>query len=348
MSEYQNRPTCRVPEVAARPLPANLNPHRRSFVALLRNVWVNGTHLRYCFLEDPPKQVQQNLDAVRRAFQKWQNLGIGITFEEIDNAGDAEIRIGFRDDGSWSYVGRQALKIDDIHEPTMNFGWALTDDYGFDTALHEIGHALGLEHEHQNPNAGIVWNTEAVLEYFSGPPNNWDRASIDRNILSKLDPAGTQGSKWDRNSIMHYQFQAGLIVKPKGFEDQPLIPASGLSPTDVAEIKRLYPALASDPWPVLHPFTAAPVDIAPGQQLTLTIKPGRTRKYKISTFGELDTVMVLFEMIDGVPRYLRGVDDAGTDENARLTERLVRGREYQLRLRLYYANTRGQGAIMMW
>lgn len=48
----------------------------------------------------------------------------------------------------------------------MNFGWPLDTPYGRDTAMHEIGHALGLEHEHQNPFAGITWDIDAVRRYF--------------------------------------------------------------------------------------------------------------------------------------------------------------------------------------
>jgi len=76
----------------------------------------------------------------------------------------------------------------------MNFGWDLTTPYGRDTALHEIGHTLGFPHEHQNPNAGIVWDEDAVLDYFRGPPNNWNDQQINWNILRKLLPGSVTGS----------------------------------------------------------------------------------------------------------------------------------------------------------
>jgi len=110
-----------------------------------------------------------------------------LAFNEVKTTAEAEIRIGFQLGSSWSYVGRDAIDlVSDFNERTMNFGWDLTTDYERDTALHEIGHALGFPHEHQNPNAGIIWNEKAVYSYFSGPPNFWRRDNIYHNIIRKI------------------------------------------------------------------------------------------------------------------------------------------------------------------
>ena len=101
-----------------------------------------------------------------------------------------------------------------MNQPTTVYGWDLTTPYGRGTALHELGHVLGMEHEHQNPYAGIEWNEDAVYKDLGGPPNNWDRNTTYHNILEKLSTQQVQGSTWDPNSIMEYEFGAGLIIAP--------------------------------------------------------------------------------------------------------------------------------------
>lgn len=109
---------------------------------------------------------------VHKAFQIWKDIGIGLEFKEVSSKTEAEIRIGFLEgDGAWSYIGKDILK-QGINERTMNFGWDITrNPRKIDTAIHEIGHTLGFPHEHQNPNAGIVWDEEKVYASLASPPN---------------------------------------------------------------------------------------------------------------------------------------------------------------------------------
>ncbi|WP_088648696.1 M12 family metallopeptidase [Marinibacterium profundimaris] len=343
---------CNAPPRPPRPVEPGLHPNRMFMVLRLDTKWVNHTVLHYCFLDTPALWRGSNADkdVVRDSFQAWKDLPIGLDFVEVTDPREAEIRIGFQQNaGSWSYLGRVAIDyITDPAERTMNFGWDLTTPYGRDTAMHEIGHALGFSHEHQNPKAGIVWDEEAVYDYFTGPPNNWSREETDTNVLSKLPSSETDGSDWDPNSIMHYHFQAGLILSPEEYRTSPLIPEPGLSATDIATAKALYPAPENPDLPELRPYESHQLRIDPGEQVDFVIRPEFSRDYTIQTFGRMDTVMVLFEDINGEPHYVQGDDDSGFSLNAKITQRLFRGRTYYIRLRLYYAEAQGEGALMMY
>lgn len=309
--------------------------------------WVNGTILHYFFFSDGPNRgTEAEKEVVRSAFAQWKALGIGLDFAEVSAATAAEIRIGFvKGNGSWSYVGRDVLN----HGPqkrTMNFGWDITVPGEIDTALHEIGHSLGLPHEHQNPHAGIVWDEEAVYADLAKPPNSWNRDKTFFNIIRKIDPDTVQGSKWDPDSIMHYPFKAGLIRAPAPY-DQGLNPKPGLSGRDEAWVRAFYPPMSGGLMQ-LEPLKSVTLALLEGEQRDFSIEPPASREYTMQTFGESDTLLVLFEDEGGTPRYLTADDDSGESYNASIKLRLLQGRRYLLRVRLYYQGRTGQTGLMLW
>jgi hypothetical protein len=344
--------SCTLPMVPERTFAPNVSNYREGLIRYIGKKWVNGTKLKYYLFDSGPfKGVPSNEDLVRAGFEAWKDVGIGIEFEEVTNIEDAQVRIGFlRGDGSWSYVGRDVVDIPGRLERTMNFGWDLTQDPrggGLDTPIHEIGHTLGFPHEHQNPFSGIVWDEEAVYREFGGPPNNWPREQTFYNILRKLSGQEVEGSNWDPNSIMHYGFGPGLIVEPAQYRNG-LRPTDGLTDTDKEEARKFYPPLNERQYKRLEPFTLEQLSIGPGEQRNFTIELDRSDEYTIQTFGNSDSVMVLFEEVDGELEFVAGDDDSGTSLNAKITTRLVRNRKYVLRIRLYLNWASGDTAVMLW
>jgi len=313
--------------------------------------WLNGAKIRYWFFATPKKwtAAADQKEVVRKAFTMWKTLGIGLDFVEAGKQSEADVRIAFEpDDGAWSYVGTD-VRTKRKDPRTMNFGWSLTEDAGegLDTALHEIGHTIGLPHEHQNPFAGLVWNEEAVYAALAKPPNRWSRTTTFHNIIEKIPPDEVQGSAWDPDSIMHYPFEAGLIDKPVQYRHG-LTPAGRLSTRDREWVLKFYPALNPATFPALVPLQSMPVMLDPGQQANLVFKPTQTRTYEFRTFGSSDTLMALFETQAGGTAPIAQDDDSGEDRNAYFKVALAAGREYLLRVRLYYATEQGQTAVMVW
>lgn len=175
-----------------------LSAHKAAM--LLGAKWPVGSLITVRFLEGDAGLCQR----VRAVAEEWTDLA-NLTFD-FRTSGPTDIRIAFMAGrGSWSYLGTMCQSIREP-EPTMNFGWLTptsSEDELRRVVLHEFGHALGLIHEHQNPKGGgIVWNRDAVIADLSGPPNNWNEATIEENMFKKYE--GVVGTNVDSRSIMMY------------------------------------------------------------------------------------------------------------------------------------------------
>lgn len=207
----------------------NLTRGAHRSLYLRDRLWESGKVLGIAFLDGTVEQ-HALVQCVAKKWLKYCNL----QFAWNVSAPEAEIRISFdSENGSWSYVGTDALHVKDKTKATMNFGWL---DKG--TVLHEFGHMLGLAHEHQNPRGGLTWNREVVLKDLSGPPNNWDVEKIEQNVLNhySADNENVVASEFDPDGIMLYFF-------PAEWNEQGIQTKSNkkLSATDKSTISEMYP-----------------------------------------------------------------------------------------------------------
>lgn len=196
------------------------------------NKWNRGQTIRVRFLDGVP-QVQ---DKVKKYAKQWENYA-NIKFSFGDDP-DAEIRISFKEPGSFSYIGTSCLNIRK-DQPTMNYGWLNinTPDIEFSgCVLHEFGHALGCMHEHQNPTENIPWDKEAVYKYYMGPPNNWTKEMVDSNIFSRYSKDTTNFSNFDKESIMLFPIPNQFTIG-----DFEIVGNKVLSEKDKEFIQQMYP-----------------------------------------------------------------------------------------------------------
>lgn len=185
----------------------------RRGVASRSKLWRPGQTLRISFANG--SELLQ--ERVRNAADGWKQCGANIDWEWSDLP-KTEVRIGFLRNGqSWSFVGTDALTTDGI---TMNLGWLYerTEEQELQrVVLHEFGHALGLLHEHQHPEAPFEWNVPLIYDYYQ-KTQGWDKETVDWNLFEKHDTNEALTTKFCRRSVMEYSFPADFTINGEKVE----------------------------------------------------------------------------------------------------------------------------------
>lgn len=285
-------------------------------------LWMNGTTLRVRFMGGTAAE-----QATAREQAAWWTQHANLHFD-FNNAPDAEIRISFdQNDGAWSYVGTDNRGIPK-NQPTMNLGFL---DGG--TAGHEFGHAIGLAHEHQNPAGGMRWNEAKVIQDLSGPPNNWDEATIRHNVLHKYTVDQIKGTQFDPHSIMLYFFPASWTTNGVGTKANEVL--SSLDKAFIASAEaypKTAPTVADAKELKVNAKTRTSASIGKaGEEDLFKFNIATAGRYIIDTRGPTDVVMKLYGP-NSQTALIAEDDDSGLDTNASIAADLMPG--------IYYAQVR--------
>ncbi|TKR63036.1 hypothetical protein L596_026919 [Steinernema carpocapsae] len=143
---------------------------------------------------------------IKRAIQFWEDHTC-VKFQEIDNGGRGlQITYAGPHGPCNSYIG----KTDHMPQQVLNLGYHCLQ---FGTIIHELGHALGMFHEHTRADrAQYVTIREDNLA--PGIKHNFDIHRVVEN--------DNQGVEYDYGSIMHYsqsKLPCLLSLKPTNFSD---------------------------------------------------------------------------------------------------------------------------------
>jgi hypothetical protein len=288
----------------------------QSLALITRKLWKPGMTLRVRFLDGDP-MIQQRLQPYAHVWSKYANLKFAF-----GNDPDAEIRISFKQRGSWSYLGTDALGIPK-NQATMNFGWLAreTSDQEYSRVVtHEFGHAIGCIHEHQNPASSIPWDKPVVYRYYAGPPNNWTKEQTDVNLFQTYNRTQTQFSEFDPHSIMLYPIPNEFTIGDfeVGWNTE-------LSAMDKEFIGTIYPFADKPEHRLVIDGGALNESVgAPGELDKFTFAVAKRGRYRIETLGRLDLVMGLYGP-DDEKKLVRSDDDSGVGLNPRIISTLKPG-----------------------
>jgi len=213
------------------PPPETLGDNLVSGVGEKNSLWNVGQTLRVEFL-DGSTLLRQKVIQYATIWEQYAN----IKFDFVQS-GSSDIRISFAIKGIFqSQVGTDA-KGTPSNRPTMYLGFSenAPESEFSRLILHEFGHAIGLQHEHQHPENNIQWNKPVVYQWFLDRLG-WSREVVDFNLFQAKPKNTVYYCAYNPSSIMHY-----FILQEFTLNNFEVGDNTTLSTEDKNFIQKLYP-----------------------------------------------------------------------------------------------------------
>lgn len=205
--------------------------------------WPTGSTLAVGFL-DGSREARK---AVADLAKQWtEHANLEFVFHLGLPPANLDILITFDDPACTSALGTSSRFRSEKGEASMTLCGIdqRIGERGFHRiVLHEFGHAIGLEHEHQNPKAKHSWNREAVYRYYE-TRNGWDRKFVDQWVFRQIEQNTAAVSDYDPDSVMHYFFPPEFTTNGVAFGGN-----HELSDMDKSFIAQVYPGRGANEIP---------------------------------------------------------------------------------------------------
>ena len=328
------------------------DPRRADAIVLGRSKWANGTVLHYCFFGGSSRYAVPE-GAGRRGARGLRRSGR----PSASASSSRRSRTAQRGRGPHRVLdGRRQLGL--RGRPRGAAGPAERADDGLRLEPHDAPTAAAPRCTSSATCSAWSTSTRTRSPASSGtsrpcttrsaqPPNSWDHATTFHNILEKLSPQQVQGSTWDPDSIMEYEFEPGLIDEPEQYDVNGLTPPGALSQGRQGLGREVVSADGGEA------DDAAAVRV--GRRRSRRRPAGRLRHpaHRVTQVHDRD---------EGRLRHAaRAVRDRSTASRATSpatttaartatpasTYKLFKGRTYIVRLRLYYPGQSGTTSLML-
>lgn len=218
---------------------------KAAIVATPGKFWQKNHTLIIAFLNGSSEQ-KNEVEIFSKEITKYANLNFAFysSVANVPKGKKIDIVITFKNVGNNSAIGTDSQYAISQGKHSMSLSELSKNSAGSrrGTILHEFGHAIGLQHEHQNIYRTFKIDEALTKEYCKNVYKFTEEECTDQ-IINTLPNKEKQNyySKYDPASVMHYNLHSSVTKEKIAFAN-----INSLSLIDKLEIAKLYPGRISE------------------------------------------------------------------------------------------------------